>query len=127
MRTKEIGHVIPLSTGGFAVQVTHYGFGRALPAPRLLLQPGGHPFASGLAALDTLNQWRDDWRSVRHMLVTSDTPVHRPVERKAVARPAHVLPALAIAEPHPQDRKRKVRKATRVLPAIVSGASGPAA
>lgn len=66
-KVKEIGNVERLPEGGFIARVTRYGNGRKLPAPRILLDTShgqGRPFTSGIKALDALNAWKSDPRSI---------------------------------------------------------------
>lgn len=69
MKAKLIGEVIDLSgpNPGYAGRIARYPSGRKLPAPRLLLDDHGRPFATRAAALAAINQWRADPRSVRHL------------------------------------------------------------
>ena len=111
-KIKEIGHVIPLSTGGYAARVTRYGNGRLLPEPRLLIQPDGMPFTSGLKALDALNQWRASARSCQPLTVTARTPRAQPVvsDDKTVRK---VLPLVNHALDYELEHVREARRVKR--------------
>ena len=115
---KPIGHVVPLSTGGYVVRVTRYGNGRLLPEPRLLCQDDGRPFASGLAALDALNLWKAAPRAVDRITTTSPVPA-KPAAPRAPDVPL-VNHALDYEEEHRAAVRRRKAKAVKRVPAEVT-------
>lgn len=131
----EIGHVVRLSgeVAGFVVNVTRYGNGRLLPAPRTLLDTSGpapKPFASPLAALDALAAWKNAPRTVKQLRPTDTVavpvaPAPKPVLR--VARQSETKDAsgnLTEIAPKPGRRPKRMRRSKaapapkRELPAI---------
>lgn len=119
-KIKSIGHVVPLSTGGYVVRVERYGSGRLLPEPRTLLQTDGQPFASLLDALDMLRVWSSAPRSMRQLTASPAMPQKLP-EPRAAAR-QRVLPlvnhALDYEDEHRPARKPVKRARPVTLPAI---------
>lgn len=112
-KAREIGAVIALSTGGYAARVTRYGNGRLLPEPRLLIQPDGCPFASGLKALDALNQWKVAARSCAPLTVTRTTPVVEPVASHDNKPARRIVPLVNHAQDYELEHVREARRVKR--------------
>jgi hypothetical protein len=107
---KLIGEVIQL-TGthpGYVVRVTRYPSGRKLPAPRLLMDVDtGQPYATAFQALEALNTYRRDIRSVRPL--KPGTALHGPSEA-----PQQAIPRIHRIEPnHALDHDEVIRRRKR--------------
>lgn len=120
----EIGHVVRLSgeVAGFVVNVTRYGNGRLLPAPRTLLDTSGpapKPFASALAALDALAAWKNAPRTVKQLRPTDTVaaPV-APAPKPAIKSGNLTGSGSPTASEASHKRSRKIKRANTPLPAI---------
>lgn len=117
----EIGHVVRLSgeVAGFVVNVTRYGNGRLLPAPRTLLAKDGRPFASALEALNALATWKNAPRNVRQL--HKDDQIAAPVApapKPAIKSGNLTGSGSPTASEASHKRSRKIKRANTPLPAI---------
>lgn len=117
MNVKSIGEVLlhtPVQ-GQHVVRVTRYGSGRKLPEPRYLLDDG-HPFATPMAALAALNQWKAEPRSLKQLHEVPAAPKAKRVRKaKTVRVPDDFV--------EPTVRCRETRVAPMPLPAAEKRAS----